>query len=501
MPVRELMRWVPSQRRWRRMYKGKQYYISARQLGCAETKEESREAANRWWEQKRAEVDLASRPERRTSQGPLEDVLAALVGGKPWTSQEDVAAGAIGYLESLPPSPAAETLAGDIELAAFAESDHGDTDAWERVAAALGKRLLPALLERIVLRGEPLSEPLRERLPPARVVQIETGVKSVRGEQTAEPERTVKPLADAWSDKQQAMVQVGEMTAARAYNVAGCLRHFVAFLGETADAAIIDAERLEAFHHFCLKKIADGKWSTAFTREVFSAARRWIKWLWERGEIELPKNLNSRWRFGSVVSEIETMTVDEVRFIIDKAKGKLKLALMLMANAGFTQKDVSDLADDEVDWNEGRVIRRRSKTRKHKNAPTVGYPLWPCTLALLKEYRSGQERVLLTSTGKAYVRKMDGGDMFSTVYDRLRKQTGFKKQMKLLRKTSASLLENHTVQLPSGDTINPFAGCVSLFLGHAPASMAAKHYAAPPQKLFDEAVLWLGKQYGFVDGP
>jgi hypothetical protein len=37
---------------------------------------------------------------------------------------------------------------------------------------------------------------------------------------------------------------------------------------------------------------------------------------------------------------------------------------------------------------------------------------------------------------------------------------------------------------------------VDLYLGHTPASVKDKHYAAPPQELFDEAVGWLGKQLG-----
>jgi hypothetical protein len=67
--------------------------------------------------------------------------------------------------------------------------------------------------------------------------------------------------------------------------------------------------------------------------------------------------------------------------------------------------------------------------------------------------------------------------------------------LKALRSVSSTLLENHTVALPSGDTINPYAHCVILFLAHSQKSMKDKHYAAPPQRLFDEAVKWLRSQY------
>jgi hypothetical protein len=35
-----------------------------------------------------------------------------------------------------------------------------------------------------------------------------------------------------------------------------------------------------------------------------------------------------------------------------------------------------------------------------------------------------------------------------------------------------------------------------LFLGHSPKTTAEKHYIKVPQDLFDDAVRWLGKQYG-----
>ena len=36
----------------------------------------------------------------------------------------------------------------------------------------------------------------------------------------------------------------------------------------------------------------------------------------------------------------------------------------------------------------------------------------------------------------------------------------------------------------------------SLFLGHAPQSIADRHYAQVPQELLDDAVTWLGGEFG-----
>jgi hypothetical protein len=76
---------------------------------------------------------------------------------------------------------------------------------------------------------------------------------------------------------------------------------------------------------------------------------------------------------------------------------ELPLGLLLMANCGMTQEDVSDLLDSEVDRTEGPITRKQSMTAAHESVPTVCYKLWPLTFYLLKHYRSGTERVLLTA--------------------------------------------------------------------------------------------------------
>ena len=35
------------------------------------------------------------------------------------------------------------------------------------------------------------------------------------------------------------------------------------------------------------------------------------------------------------------------------------------------------------------------------------------------------------------------------------------------------------------------------FLGHSPRTVATRSYVAPPQALFDEALMWLRERYGF----
>jgi hypothetical protein len=57
MPAHFDLSWEPRGRRWWKMYKGRRFVISCRQLGVPGTKEESYQAANEWWRRKRAEID------------------------------------------------------------------------------------------------------------------------------------------------------------------------------------------------------------------------------------------------------------------------------------------------------------------------------------------------------------------------------------------------------------------------------------------------------------
>lgn len=171
-----------------------------------------------------------------------------------------------------------------------------------------------------------------------------------------------------------------------------------------------------------------------------------------------------------------------------------------MLNCSYTQKDISDLRVSEVDWNEGRIVRKRSKTADCENVPTVNYLLWPETFRLLQQERAvdSEDRVLRNNKGNPIWSeeitkegKYKKNDNIKNAFDRLRKELGIAKPLKSLKKTSASLLRDN----------EKFSALASLFLGHAPQSMSDRHYTQVPQKLLDQAVTWLGQEYGLVERP
>jgi integrase len=444
------------------MHKGQRYYVSCRQLGTVDTKEASLHAANDWWRKKEAELE-APKPSRAPLPG--EDLYRAWRDGM---------------------NAAQNTHPAIVEL----QEQHFAQHPQDAIRTALIGYLMS---------GGNIPPEVVEKLAPAQLLRVQTADAAYHGQPTTEPDRRVETLAEQWLKGQKQRAEAGQMSAGRAAGNKTCLLNFIAFVGPQADVSVVNAERLQAFYLFCLGKTTakEGSWSVAYARDVFKTAKGFIGWLAGMEAIEPPRNFSSRqFKFGSPAKVITTWSIPEFQAVMAEATGKLKLCILLCANAGMTQIDVSELRDDQVDWQLGYVTRKRTKTANHESVPMVKHKLWPTTFTLLKKHRSGTDRVLLTDkSGRPYVRthqRADGrltrSDGFAACFTWMRDRTGFGHSLKELRKLGASLLRT-----------NPdYAVLVDYFLGHSPQSMADRHYAAPPQDLFDDAVTWLGVQLGQV---
>jgi integrase len=487
------------------MHRGKRFWVSCRQLGTADTKEASILAANAWWRKKQAEIDAAlTRPAL-----PLEDLVAASIGKKAPLKGLDAVGIVWKHLcdqqreREREEQEEKQRLLGDSgPISSYApdaeepEPPPGEEDpngvgmTRQAIAVVVAKLVADCLVE-----GKPLPPELAGLLPPSRVNQVQEGLAFIRGETAAVPEQTVQAYCDKWLDSQRVKVREGQLSADGVDNKRICLSYFRDFIGGGADIKAVTAVRLQGFYDWCLTK--DG-WSADYKAKTFGVARTFIRWLAEQAILDLPQNINSRsFTFKNGPKAVPTWTPEEFRIVLAAATGQFRLHLLLMANCGFTQRDIADLKDTEVDWKAGRITRKRSKTRDQANVPTVSYPLWGRTFELLREYRSGGPVVLLNKAGKSqkWSEMTDGGklrksDSIASYYNWLKRKKlgGFKKPLKELRKTSASLLE----------TRPEYRGFSTLFLGHAPQTIADRHYVRPPQDLFDQAVLWLGEQLGQV---
>jgi integrase len=194
------------------------------------------------------------------------------------------------------------------------------------------------------------------------------------------------------------------------------------------------------------------------------------------------------------LQEIELFSKEELQQLLDNATDRKRLYILLMLNSGMQPVDIATLRQDEVDWKAGRIMRQRTKTKGAANVPKVDYLLWKTTFTLLKRFRSDDhEVVLLNSNGARLWRYVEMGgkrckvsNVATAFYQLLRQAKIPRKPLKGLRKTGASMLETHAT----------YGRYVQYFLGHAPRSVADRHYVQPSREQFDNAIRWLGKQFG-----
>ena len=324
-----------------------------------------------------------------------------------------------------------------------------------------------------------------------------------------EPEqgaKTINQAVEAFLARQLVKAETGSISAGYYDTLKRSVNAFADHAGRRLSVEGITGQMLESFHSSLLQH---KEWSSDYAASRMQHTLTFINWCYD---VELLDQLPRIMRRGGKGLRIETetsrkkpnFTNEEVGILLAHASEKTQLFLLLMANCGYTQIDLSDLRPDQVDWTEGRITRKRSKTEHHEDVPEVSYPLWKRTFDLLQKYgkRKG-DRVLTNERGGALkVEVLRKGklvkvDNIAVAYSRLcaklmkSGENGeppllkSKKSLKTFRKTSPSRLED-----------SEFASCARWFGGWSPRSVADKHYIRPPQELFDHAVAWLEKSYG-----
>ncbi len=326
-----------------------------------------------------------------------------------------------------------------------------------------------------------------------------------------EADQTLAAHADRFKAGKQNEAAAGALTLSRVHTVSKHLQEFLEHAGGARSASSVTGADLSSFRSLLLAKVAAREMSEATANNKLTTAKSFVKWLWQNDALaELPRLLDGRSNGLAIKvnppSQIITFQPVEIRKLFSVASGWLRLYMLLTLNTSMTQTDMSDLTWSEFDSESGRICRQRSKTRDHHDVPRVSYQLWPETLELLRKHAAapGGERVLLNRNGKPLVQvtllpdgRLQKSDAVRSAFSRAAKKADIdtQKSFKNLKKTSATLLYDHP----------QFNGVKDHFLGHAPQSMAQKHYAAPPQALFDQAIAWLGEHYRqsgcFVEAP
>lgn len=517
MPRKHRLTWQPGsgrrKGRWRIKYKGKVHYFPG---GRGKTDREAYDAAVMQWESAKVKIDGETpSPHMEEYEKAIHDWELALA----WSNTHDdpaMAEKAGDALQDLrarlargakQPILPRDRFGSQFEVPAVDLPDLLSSDHQARpseLAVTNGPyvdwlRSAPAL--------DPLPPGDRKMVVPVGDLDFDSEKKiwadrlAVQERMKADASARLESHIGQFLKDQEKRAAARELSVGHVYAQQLRLRHFQDWLGKDIDVVKIDAKSLAAYRAVLLEKVAKNDWSRTTAGHYLRTVKSFVRWLWNNELIPaLPRNLESRsqaLQIGSPLKRVVTFTKDEIRLLLGKASGRTKLYVLLALNCAFTQKDIADLCDVEVDWNEGRIIRRRSKTGECENAPIVNYLLWPETFRSLKAERTDDsgDRVLLNSKGQPLWMEQspEGGkyrknDNIKNAFDRLKKSSKTDKPFKSLKKTSATMLRNDV----------RFASLESLFLGHAPQSMSDRHYTQAPQGLLDQAILWLGQEYGVV---
>lgn len=322
--------------------------------------------------------------------------------------------------------------------------------------------------------------------------------------------QTVEHQVQRFLGFKEMQVRGGVLKARTWGTLAERLPIFVKWIRPGTHVSAINGTTITDFYKWLLQQT----WGQQRKKGIFDTARQWIRWAWRQDDVELenlPKNIDSR-EFvflthidaAGVAKKTRTellWTPDEFRRTLDIVPEDFELFLLLMLNCGFTNIDIGTLLKSEVRLNEGRIIRQRTKTRRHEHPPVVSYKLWPKTLRLVQSHFSSHPTLALTNRigGPLYVSKLvvEAGTTREVAWCSLRRRYGQlkeakpdlpDKQLKYLRKTGSSKLRSD----------RRFMSLDSLYLGHSWVTIADKHYNAfdgqayPP---LDEAIEWLGAEF------
>ncbi len=132
--------------------------------------------------------------------------------------------------------------------------------------------------------------------------------------------------------------------------------------------------------------------SATVQRKVWNYFRRFVRFLWAEKFIDLPRNLGERtFSFNVQAKKIKTYPVATVRAMVNGLPSRLKLYALLALNCGMYGVDIASLTWSE--YSNGRITRKRTKTRAGENVPEVSYRLWPETVQLLEKWKGNHPQV------------------------------------------------------------------------------------------------------------
>jgi integrase len=448
VPRKVTLSWAKAHRRWRKIYRGRQWHSFV----CDKSDREAFRRAVEEMEAWRKKID-----EEIKSQELEREAVAATVELQGRINQQ------VDQLKF---------------LSNFFET-RGDVEKVDSIEAEIRK-----------LRHDPARLKLFEKP----VLAIEPFAVELAAQRLSEkPQEATKQIAQCLEDFKafkRSQLDEGRITAPRYDEIARNVDVFANWLG-AATTDSINGDTLPTFRQFLISSYKNLR-----AKNIFETTKQFLRWCYERERLEsLPRNFAARdLAFRTTLKEIVIWKHDEWKVTFEKAPPRIRLYLLLMLNCGAYQTDIAELRQNEVDWQSGRITRRRTKTNQFEKVPVVNYLLWPTTFELLKQFRSKEgDLVILTETGRKLVcnsiredGKLSKDDSVGTIWKRFERAISTPlPPLKCLRKTGATHLAEQFG-----------TNYATLYLGHAPRTLAERHYIAPRQERFDEAIKWLGSKFG-----
>ncbi|MBX9770779.1 MAG: tyrosine-type recombinase/integrase [Candidatus Obscuribacterales bacterium] len=436
--------WMKDKNRWRKKYRGKIHYFPC---PADMTKEQSYKFALDWWKKKKTELD-AIPPEEKPQRTQAQDLAR--------------------FLQLL------EILEND----RFGVKALSDNENAQVVSEAL------TLRQSLLARGQ-------VGISNNRINGI-LGAPLIRNREQASKDKSLPKLIEKFKTSKSSQ------SPSYQAKVKKSLQRFTTWLGELTVVSDITSIKLAEYKTYLEALIKQKKLSSLTARDNLVHIKNFLTWLYELEIIDsLPRILASKkkLRIETTQTEVKPMPVPMVKTLLDNATERTKLFILLMLNCGMYPSDIGKLHPSEVDFKNGIITRKRTKTKSHQNVPVVKYKLWDETLSLLKANKSESKDFVLTNKyGKPLWDQMgvDRVDDIGQAFDRFRKSLEEKEilkesmPLKHLRKTSSSLLYNN------GD----YAQFAEYFLCHAGQSVAQKHYLKVFDSEFFKALTWLGNQFG-----
>ena len=339
-----------------------------------------------------------------------------------------------------------------------------------------------------------------------RIRQLDRGSRKTTGKST----QTVGFQIRRFFDFKAAQVAGDHRAVATFGTLKERLTLFERWIGSGVHVKEINGTTLRDYYQFLLARPV----GNIRRRNLFNASKQWIRWAWKQDDVDLetlPKAMDDdELRFlthlnkegdETEVSEDLLFTPDEITAMTSGLPLRWRCYVALCLNCGFTQIDLANLKKEQIDLEQGRLIFKRTKTKRHKSPPKVNYKLWSVTVDLLKKAISDDPvYVFVTKNGhQLMTNKLDDGkvkrwDTVGSAWTKMRERNRVpNKPFKYLRKTGSNWLKYH----------DDFSPLQQTYLAQALSTVADKHYTAhpgKPQPFFDRAIDALGKHFGMTGG-